>query len=253
MRVVWVFLLLLLAGCTAVFEPENGLSGTEWQLVRYGTLGEIETAVPVIQFTAVFNDTTLQGHTGCNDYAYSYTLRRQNQISLTDVTELETDCPGSLLRQQETALNNILRQATTFTIENGLLTLGNGEETAVFQPLTSPEPNPPLTNFYYIDWQLVALENNNGPLPTDNITIHFTPEEATGFSGCNSYTIPLFIIEPANIIQLENISQTFESCDFATTEQERAYFALLTTTEAFQQEENTLILYSPHGTLFFVK
>ena len=220
-------------------------------LVSYQTAGEVNTAVPGVPFTITLDETTLTGSSGCNAFGGAFRLGRQGQFEMGEMNRTAQECAGDLLTRQETAVLQQLQQANQLKIENNQLKIFNDTEQLLFQPYEPVPLSYSLDGFYDVEWSLVALETSSGFLPADNIIMTMTPEEITGFGGCNTFIIHPLIVESAHLVQFGHMSYGFESCDFATNELERAFFRLLETAVSFELSDESLLLYAPTGSLSF--
>lgn len=245
----------LAVGCRPVETP---LVDTQWRLVRYRTQGEIKTAVPGNLFHLTFTETDIKGHTGCNQFDGLVTYRQFQKVHIAPFQQTTFDCPGSFLRLQAQVVMPILQNATSyeFVQPNLRLLTADGDEIE-FEAVTNDQdvflPDRNLINQKV--WELVAIENSGGVLPTvpgPAITLIISEEDASGFAGCNDYAVtPIFMVADAFILQLEKLSHSLMSCGFALDEQERIFFDILRQSETFILTNDTLELVSRNGKLTF--
>ncbi len=118
------FTLLAGAGAAAPIE------GTTWNLESIvtgtGADGSASSVVAGSTVTAQWNNGTVSGSAGCNQYSANYTLDGDT-LEVGDVVTTRMACDG--LMEQETAFVNALDNATGLKIDNGklVLTHPNGE------------------------------------------------------------------------------------------------------------------------------
>lgn len=153
--------------------------------------------------------------------------------------------------KQENDFVSILKTISSYQLEEERLTLLGESGVLIFEPL-QPEGTPiPFDGFYDVDWDLVALENDGGILPANDISLRMSRFTATGSGGCNIYSAEPSIIGAANIVEFASLVHGSESCGFALDEQERIYFEILSRVQSFSLSEDTLILFASNGTLTF--
>jgi len=109
-----IFVLSLLSGCGA----KDPLAGTEWVLVDLGDrLPQEGTSV-----TLAFKDGQAYGSAGCNSYGGEYTLKG-DEISFGAMASTLMACSDQGVMEQETLYLQRLAQASTYSLENGMLVL----------------------------------------------------------------------------------------------------------------------------------
>ncbi len=90
------------------------LQNKTWYLVSVGTL----SAVPGSNSTAFFNSdgATLNGYSGCNDFAGSYNAQPGNKLAISGMTSTLAACPTDALTKQEEALLIFLPSAISYSV-----------------------------------------------------------------------------------------------------------------------------------------
>jgi len=98
------------------------LGGNRWTLTSFIVGDDVRSPISGTTITVSFKGGKISGTAGCNQYFGSYTI--VNEIIIEDLTANEIGClePVGIL-QQETQYLDILRDITTYTIEENQLTL----------------------------------------------------------------------------------------------------------------------------------
>ncbi|MFP4437360.1 MAG: META domain-containing protein [Chloroflexaceae bacterium] len=118
---------LLLTACadtdtngTGSVEPD--LVGTRWSLTAYGDPANPQPVIADYQPTLSFQEDTVGGNTGCNEFGGNYTLDGTT-ISFSGLFQTERACMADGVMQQEAAYMELLRNADTISRGEDSLTL----------------------------------------------------------------------------------------------------------------------------------
>ena len=108
---------------TATSTPTDiSLGGNRWTLTSFIVEDDVRSPISGTTITASFEDGKISGTAGCNHYFGSYTI--VNGIIIEDLAATEMACLEPVgIMQQETQYLDILRDVTTYTIEEKQLTL----------------------------------------------------------------------------------------------------------------------------------
>lgn len=161
----WVGSAMFLGGAPAPFVPQ-----TE----------------PTLDFAA--DGRSFGGSTGCNSYGGEY-LAGAGTIEFGAMNMTEMACEEPLMRQESDVLG-ILAQATFFTIEDGVLTVGRlGGSTLQFIERAVAFPDVELTGTQWIADTIVRGGAAMTVIPGTEITLFIdaAASRATGSTGCNDY------------------------------------------------------------------
>lgn len=163
------------------------LEGTLWQLVSYnGGQQAMKGVLPETRITALFENGTVGGSAGCNNYSGPYEVSG-NQISIGPLAGTMKMCnsPEGIM-EQEAAYQTALQSAASYRIIASRLELisGNGELAAVFSVAESVtlEDTP---------WTVVSYNNGRGGVVSviigTELTMQFVDGTVGGSAGCNNY------------------------------------------------------------------
>lgn len=163
------------------------LEGTRWQVVSYNNGQQAMAGVlPDTRLTALFEDGSVGGSSGCNSYNGGYSINR-NQISIGPLASTMKMCaaPDGIM-EQEAAFQNAMQSAATYRIIASRLELisDSGELAAVFTVAESAslEDTP---------WTVISYNNGRGGVVSviidTEITMLFSDGVVGGSAGCNTY------------------------------------------------------------------
>ena len=110
----------------------SSLEGSIWTLTNFIAGSDVDVRSPIsgTTITARFEDGLISGTAGCNQYSGSYTAADKIVLNEMSWTEMLCMDPEGVM-QQETQYLEILRDVTTFTIEENQLTLSTEDGRAL--------------------------------------------------------------------------------------------------------------------------
>ncbi|MFV9676545.1 MAG: META domain-containing protein [Methanosarcinales archaeon] len=111
---------------------ESSLEGRLWTLTNFiaESQGNVRSPISGTTITAHFEDGLISGTAGCNQYSGSYTTADKIVLNEMSWTEMLCMDPEGVM-PQETQYLEILRDVTTFTIEENQLTLSTEDGRAL--------------------------------------------------------------------------------------------------------------------------
>jgi heat shock protein HslJ len=125
-----ILILLAISGCGIIpGGAEADLDGTAWSLISYGGTNVISGT----NMTAKFNQSEINGSTGCNTYFGSY-QSKGDQLTIKEMGWTEMACmdPEGVM-EQEMDIMSLLSKTVSFEIEGETLRLQTeGGEELVF-------------------------------------------------------------------------------------------------------------------------
>lgn len=192
---------LVLAACgdsdpadTTVTDPPTPdpilLAGTRWVATSMFLGGAPVPFVPNAEPTVDFNDDgrSFGGSTGCNSFFGEYTIGG-GTIGFGQMGMTEIGCEEPLA-QQESDVLSVFQEASVYTIENGILTIGQlGGSALQFQDRAVAFPDAELTGTKWIADTAIAGAAATTMVPGTEVTLFIDAanSEATGSTGCNTY------------------------------------------------------------------
>ena len=222
------------------------LTNTSWVLTSYGDPASPQAVPAGTTITALFyDDGSVGGFSGCNQYAASYTLQDQ-QMTIGPVAMTQMACPTGM--EVEQAYLSSLGTAQQYAITGQELTITYNEGAGL---LTYTAANLPLE---YTLWTLFTM--NEQPVSTETpITAVFTPGETpdsgniSGSSGCNTYNAGYTL--DGNNLTVQPAAMTMMACATGM-ETEQAYLQALQASTSYQIFADKLVLTNPSGTLTYI-
>jgi heat shock protein HslJ len=130
-----VLLLLVIAACQRSDSgiPTSPLTGTSWDLVRYGT--PLSSTAPLVStqpnFFSFERDGRLFGSAGCNSMFGTYAVAGTRLI-ITELGQTSIGCGSKDVRDQESYILQNLPTDATWTIVSDTLTLSDATHTFRF-------------------------------------------------------------------------------------------------------------------------
>ena len=100
-------------------------------------------------------------------------------------------------------------------------------------------------------WNLVSL-NGSTLLPDTQLTIEFTDEQVSGFSGCNTFG-GTYTLRGSDLEFAELVTTLMACADTEAMTQESAYFAALQAVASIEFNETTLTLSGEGVELVFTR
>ncbi len=231
----WIPLAILLAlawalpaGQARAEGTDDGLAGSEWQLVAINDTPAAEGVVSTLTFGY---DGRAGGSGGCNGYGGDYTAAG-DRLTFGMLVSTLMACDGPAMTQESAFLDALGRTASYAIDEAGqlVLTLSDGG-TLRFAPM------PKLTDSR---WELLSL-NGEAPLPGKLITLTLYWDELSGDSGCNSYGANY--TAKNGVFTISPVMSTFRACiEDEFNAQEMAYLTALQSVTAYSLTADTLTL-----------
>ena len=195
-------LALVLAACggdsspnTTVTEPPTPdpikLSGTRWVATQMFLGGAPVAFVPNAEPTVDFNDDgrSFGGSTGCNSFFGEYQIGG-GTIAFGGMGQTEMACEEPLMTQEFNVMS-VFADAEIYTIENGILTIGQlGGSALQFEDRAVAFPDAELTGTQWIADTVITGQAASTLVPGSEVTLFIdaAASEARGVASCNSYT-----------------------------------------------------------------
>ncbi len=115
------------------------LEATLWQLTGYNEENGVRSLVPNTEITATFEDGTVGGTAGCNQYSASYTFEDEG-LSIGPAVSTKMACmePEGVM-EQEAAFLAALSEVATYELQRSRLTLYNADGATLLTFVASAE------------------------------------------------------------------------------------------------------------------
>ncbi len=240
MRVALALLALGIAGCGGDdgtdTEPPSFV-GVPWVLSSGLDVEDWQRTAP----SAVFNDGTVGGSTGCNRFTASYTVDG-DRLELGTIASTRMACPPPV-DEVERAYVAALDQVVRWRADGAELVLLDDSEAELLRYRAAT----PIGA-----WETTAFLTGNAvasPLPGTTITANFTEGGTlSGSSGCNSYTAPF--TTDGGRIEISPPASSKKLCPEpkGVMEQEAAYLAVLPSAVEYRVDGDSLALLTADGT-----
>ncbi len=224
------------------------LEGVLWQLSSYvNAAGETVAALPDVSSTATFENGSVGGNDGCNNFGASYVVDGAS-ITITPGPTTLMACPPPI-DEQAAGFNAALAQAAAYSIDGTTLTLTDtdGNVLATFEAV---EP----TALEGTTWVVTMLNNGKeavvGVIPDSELTAVFNPDGTlNGNGGCNNY-FGGFAVD-GDSISIGELGMTEMACTEpeGLMDQEQQYLAALQTAATYSIQANRLELRTADGAL----
>jgi heat shock protein HslJ len=245
MRVVAVLLVLgLVVGCgdddeadTAPAAQAPAFTGVPWVLSSGLDVEGWEQTAP----SAVFEDGTLGGSTGCNRYTSRYTVDGE-ALTLGAIASTQMTCPPPADKVERAYVDALQRVAQWRMDDAEFVLLDDGAAELLRYREASPVGEWAVTGF--LSGSAVA-----SPLPGTSITATFTEDgKLSGSGGCNRYTTSFTMDRGA--IEIEPPASTKKLCPETegVMDQEAAYLRALLSAAEYRVDGGSLSLLSADGT-----
>jgi heat shock protein HslJ len=192
--------------------------------------------------SATFENGTVGGSGGCNQFGAEYTLDGDS-LELGTITSTLMACPPPA-NESERAYFASLEQVRGWRLDDNELVLvdGEGEELLRYREAS-------LVG----DWELTSYQTGTAlqsPIPGTTITASFAEDGTlSGSGGCNTYSAT-YTTEAGEVTITEPVS-TLMAClePEGVMDQESAYLAALTSAEKFRIDGGSLSLLRADGTI----
>jgi heat shock protein HslJ len=135
---VWIALLLLLAGCAG----GDALDGSRWQLADLNGSAPMQDT----ELTLEFLEGNMGGRSGCNSFGAAYVTRGRGGIEFEPIAMTAMACvdeSGNIetaIMDQEAAYLQALQAARRFRIDGDTLTLLDDADTVLLTYTRLPDP-----------------------------------------------------------------------------------------------------------------
>lgn len=121
---------MLLASCGGAADQSANLEGTSWTLQSYNKNQPLAGHEPTLSF----EDSQVSGTTGCNSYGGEYEVDGE-KLSFGAMFMTEMACLDEGVMDQESAYLELLGQAESYELVDGVLTIFAGQQqTLTFVP-----------------------------------------------------------------------------------------------------------------------
>ena len=249
-RVLIAVLALTILGVAGASEAnlEVTMENTHWQLVRYlDESGQWARALPESDVDIKLEGGKLGGSAGCNRYFGGYELDGEKIRFTSQMGSTQMACEPAVTEQEQRYLA-LLPRATSWTIEDGLLTLIDEDakpilEFAVVEPTAMED----------IEWQASGINNGKGGVQstanTHLTTAVFTDGTVSGSTGCNHYNGTYDIEGNQVVFGPAATTRKFCSEPEGIMEQEQQFLAALERASTFQVTSGVLELRDENGSL----
>lgn len=191
---------LVLAACggdsdPSVTEPPTPdpikLAGTRWVATQMFLGGAPVAFVPNAEPTIDFNDDgrSFGGSTGCNSFFGEYQIGG-GTIGFGAMGQTEMACEEPLMRQEANVMK-VFQEASVYTVENGILTIGQlGGSALQFEDRAVAFPDAELTGTLWLGDTLITGQAASTIAPGSSVSMRIdaAASEASGSLSCNSYT-----------------------------------------------------------------
>ncbi len=229
-------------------DPIN-LAGTRWVATAMFLGGAPVAFVPNVQPTIDFTDDgrSFSGSTGCNSIFGDYTVGG-GTIAFGGIGQTEMACEEPLMRQEANVVR-VLQDASVYSVENGILTIGRlGGSALQFQDRALAFPDAELTGTQWIGDTVITGQAASTLVPGSAITlvIDAAASEARGNLSCNSYTASVEW-DRARLI-VGQVSFTEMAClDEGIMEQEQFVLSIMQGELQVDIDGDRLTLTAPNG------
>jgi heat shock protein HslJ len=225
------------------------LAGTRWVADTLILGGAVVPIVPLAEPTIDFTEDGrgFGGTTGCNSYGGEYTVAG-NTIQFGAMNQTEMACEEPLMRQERDVLT-VLQSATAFTLQDGVLTIGDITGSALqFIDRAVAFPDAELTSTQWVADTLLMGDTASSMDAANPVTLFIdsTASEATGSTGCNDYTAS---VEPSRTqLTFGQMSVTERGCvEAGVMETEQFVLALFQGELQVDIDGDRLTLRGPDG------
>ena len=223
------------------------MEGTIWQLVSYNDGQQaMKGVLPDTRITALFENGTVGGSAGCNNYSGPYELSG-SLISIGPLASTMMMCgePEGIMEQEATFLAALQSAVSYRIIANRLeFTSESGELAAVFTVAESAslEDTP---------WTVISYNNGRGGVVSvitgTKLTMLFAGETVSGSAGCNDYSGP-YELNEAQIL-VGPLANTEMACTEpeGIMEQENEFLAALESVATYVIDGDMLDMHREDG------
>ena len=218
-----------------------------WTLTTFIIEGDETSPISGTTINARFENGTVSGTTGCNQYFGPYTV--VNEITIGENLGMTMMYCSEPIMDQESQYTDILVNVTTYTIEENQLTLSTEDGRALVYtptPTALPTLTPTDSSQEGTIWTLTSFivdGNESSPIPGTAITARFNNGTISGTAGCNQYFGSYTVVNKITIGGEDKLlGMTMMLCSEPIMDQEAQYTDILVNVTTYTIEENQLTL-----------
>ena len=221
-------------------SPTVAIEATSWELSPGAQLGVPHDNVSV---TARFEDGTLSGHSGCNEYTTGYELDGTSLTIGPDIAGTSMACPRAETAVELAYLERLPR-VSSYTIEGTTLTMADDDGASILEyEATSGES-------IVGSWTVISYYAGDAILSVlgeVELTTEFGAQDVTGNAGCNTFGGPYEV--DGDDIAIGPLAATRRACaSEELQQQEDDYLAALQLATTYTITGTRLDLFRPGGT-----
>lgn len=228
---LWVVTMIVITGCSST--PYN-LNQSSWLLTRLNG----ETLLPDSSIHFSFQNGTITGRDGCNQFSGSYTQDGEQLTIGPDLVSTMMACEETIMTQSG-AFYEMLSKAKTFSHSDDTLILLNsdGTEIAVLEKQSTQLSN--------TSWIVTGYNNGKqaitSPIDGTETTIHFNQDGSfSGDTGCNTFSGTYRV--DGDQLTISDTTMTLKACldPDGIMEQESQFLAALNQADHYRLEDKNL-------------
>lgn len=209
--------------------PSSELTATSWKLAAFNVGAATIQALDGTEVTLVFADGRFNGSGGCNAFSAEYTTAGDSLVVGEIASSLMACEPA--IEDQEARLFAALKQAASFTIDNGVLTIGYDDSNTLILTETTSE----VEGLAGTRWSFAAFSNGNdwqSVLDDTKVTLDFEGNRIAGSAGCNTL-MGSYTIDGTGGLEFGELATTRRLCPPETMTQETQLLEALGNVESF--------------------
>lgn len=217
------------------------LEGTTWELTSGAQIGASSADITV---TARFQDGSLAGRSGCNDYITSYELDGTSLTVGSDIAGTRKACPPAETAVERTYLERLPRTAS-YRIEGSSLTLASSDGASLLEYKATGGTDALIGSWTVISYY--AGDAITTVLGGADLTTEFRAQDVSGDAGCNTFSGAYEV--DGDEIAIGPLASTMKACpDEELQQQEADYLAALQLATTYTVTGTRLDLFRPGGT-----
>jgi heat shock protein HslJ len=234
----------LVAGATSASAGSGvrvqPIEGRTWVLDQKAS--NLETIAPEFLVTALFDQGTLSGSSGCNNYNTTYVATRTRLRVMQAIAQTLKACGGEADNVEASYLARI-PTARSYRVRGSRLTIRTSTRGAdlIYRALSAKA--------LLGDWTVTSYfrpGSITSVLAGTAVTASFDGKTMSGNSGCNTYSGPYKT--DSTKIEIGPVAATQKACaDNAVNQQEAEYLAALDTVRSFGVDGNGVTLFRADG------
>lgn len=225
------------------------LAGTRWVATAMFLGGAPAPFAPNARPTLEFADDgrTFGGSTGCNSYFGEYTIGN-GTVGFGNIGMTEMACQEPLMTQEANVIS-VFTEASLYTVEDGILTIGElGGSALQFEDRAVAFPDAELTDTLWIADTIFSRQAVSTLVPNTEVTLFVdaAASTATGSTGCNDYGASVEWSD--NELTFGQVDVTERGCiGEGIMEQEQFVLSVLQGTLQVEIDGDRLVLMGPNG------